>query len=211
MNKTTKAIITLCIVAIVATGISYLNNIIESLAALLSLVITILIIVPAWAFNWMKMRKTYTIKKGKHRSGYFFAPILFKKKTKFRFKFDESALNTNSNDQINKLCGFSLGGVHKNSFRIGWKQGDVCVDLFAYYYINGIRFEEKITQCPINIWCQFEIKIENRTVKYFYEGGLLHEFEFSNKLPFYGFRNFPYFGGKLSSPHDISIELQIIY
>ena len=47
---------------------------------------------------------------------------------------------TVDDEDINKLVGvsFGLGGIHKNSFRVGWKPSKYKhnIDLYAYYYNN---------------------------------------------------------------------------
>jgi hypothetical protein len=140
--------------------------------------------------------KKYTIKKGKHYSLNF--PKLFwnKEKMKITFKFDSSAIYNIPGDDMkdwNKLFGFSRGLHHKNSVRLAWRWNNEIskIEITEYYYTNGVR---KYNDTPLlsinpNETHNLEIEIENKN---------------SCKL---GYALFPFFGGNVPAPHDVTIQV----
>lgn len=137
---------------------------------------------------------------------------------------------TENYDQINKLFGQSYRflpfydnktgswkpGHHKESVRFGWRCIDgLEIEIFAYAYINGIRKEKRLLSIKSSEWVHLSF---NETKRYYYfraisEGGDAEMVKFKkgrNKKSFLGLfigRLYPYFGGKISSPHDMTIEL----
>lgn len=111
---------------------------------------------------------------------------------------------------INKLFGIGyLPHHHDNSVRIGWryeKESDM-IELLAYWYDNGVRHWESIGFVAIGqkIACGVS-KVED-----------IHEVEANfrkARVPVrprpvaYLLR--PYFGGNMTAPHDIQIEMKRI-
>ena len=87
------------------------------------------------------------IKKGKHRSGLHFG-LHKSKQFKYIANFKKAWFEKrNADDEdINKLCGFSYGWHHNDSFRIGWKPDFAIpgmINLYAYWYNKGKRFNSK--------------------------------------------------------------------
>lgn len=137
--------------------------------------------------------KKYTIKKGNHRSGWFFKILKKPKVMKVTFMFDETAIyNLNNNDQFdwNKLLGFSRGFHQNNSIRIAWRWNTVkqVVELTKYEYVNGKRImHEPLWEVKINEIATIVFNISDR------------------KFCKWGYLLYPYFGGNQKAPHDINI------
>ena len=134
--------------------------------------------------------RLYKIKKGKHRSGFYFRPAFFRKGKTYKYKviFDDSCIYTLPGmDQldINKLKGISEElNHHKNSERLGWRAYPEKeeIELFSYRYDDSIRSHVKLG-----------------TVKPREE----IEFYFTIKESFLGYHLFPFFGGNQTAPHDM--------
>jgi len=133
-------------------------------------------------------------------------------------------------DQINKLVGQSYRllpfydkktgswkpGHQKESVRFGWRCVDgLEIEIFAYAYIGGIRKEKRLLSVKPGEWVHLSF---NETKSYYYfraisENGDAEMLKFrksKNKKSFLRLfigRLYPYFGGKVASPHDMTIEL----
>lgn len=134
-------------------------------------------------------------------------------------------------DQINKLTGWSYNffpfydketkswkpGHHKNSVRIGWRclNGDD-IELLAYVYIDGVRKSKGLLEVGLNEWVHLNFKETESyyTFKVIKENGESSVARFkknSTKKGFLGLfihRLYPYFGGKIASPHNMTIDLR---
>lgn len=135
-----------------------------------------------------------------------------------------------NNEQINKLFGFSFNflpfydkkdnlwksGHHKNSIRFGWRYMNNDIDIFAYAYINGIRYEKFMISTKTSKWIYLSIEEQNNkyVLKSICPNGnsSIVSFEFDElKTGFLGlfiYKLFPYFGGKVSAPHNMTISLK---
>jgi len=135
----------------------------------------------------------FEIKKGKHRSGLHFKPVLFGGKTvKVSFKI-ECYYYDNSNiqlrEQINKIYGYSNGFRHHhyNSERVGFRLlGGSKIEVLKYYYENGHRHYISLGEFNLFEWIHVEIK-----------------------KPLFGYTLFPYFGGQLPAPVDLKFKIII--
>lgn len=121
-------------------------------------------------------------------------------------------------DQVNKLYGFSEGHHQKNSARIGWRCTDgVNIELVAYAYVDGVNIRKPMIKVPTETWvlCNIQnqankyvfkaISLKNQSVTITIEKGkktLLSRF-----LKLFMYRLFPYFGGKIPAPNDMSLQL----
>lgn len=125
---------------------------------------------------------------------------------------------TDNFDQVNKLFGFSQGFHHWNSARIGWRCTDgENIELLAYSYINGKRIIKPMIKCKTETWVF--CNIQNKPTKYVFKAltpnnqSITVSIDKDRKLSIYSFfklfiyRLFPYFGGKISAPHDMSLCL----
>ena len=140
--------------------------------------------------------KEYTIKKGKHFSGFRYRPFIKRKEVEVAFMFTDSCRylgNTvQMSEQINKLCGFGSIFHHKNSIRIGWRYSPIndVVKLYKYEYKDGERTVEVFDEVRINSVKSLKIK--------------------SKKAYWFGCYRFPYFGGKSPTPHEMKIKLSYL-
>ena len=142
--------------------------------------------------------KKYTIKKGRHYSGYRFRPILFPRSVSFEFMFTEeskyqSEPHTKLREQWLKLAGIALDPFGRNSARVAWRYNSDTdtFEMCQYLHLNGSFkvLHHTIRTIPINT--RTDILLYN----YF---GLI------------GYRQFPHFGGKAAAPNDVSIHLKFI-
>lgn len=163
----------------------------------------------------------YTISKGNHYAdgihlGLHFGATSVKKTV----WFDSSCYyNLGGPDQldINKLYGFSEGFHHCNSARFGWRC-DVdagMIQLHGYVYRDGKRVNEWDTNTLIQT-VKFERMIETQIeIKHDYYLFKVKDGNFSTVKAIargrhcfpVGYELFPYFGGNMCAPHDMSIEL----
>ena len=138
---------------------------------------------------------------------------------------------TENYDQINKLTGQSFNffpfydkktkswksGHHKNSIRFGWR----CVDgeeieILAYAYVDGVRKSKKMMEVKVEEWVHLNFKETESyyTFKVVVENGDSSIARFKKNTTKKGFlglfihRLYPYFGGKLTSPHSMRIDLK---
>lgn len=145
-----------------------------------------------WLFT--PVPKTYTIKKGKHYSGFRFKPFFRCKELEADVTFHDSCRyyekdNTQLNHQINKLFGFGSINHHNNSNRLGWKydHSNDRIQVLSYDYVDGLLITNHI--CYVGLREKIRLKIQ------------------SNDTYYLGKYLFPYFGGKAKSPHDIKISI----
>lgn len=230
MKTSNKVILGMVAILSILVAVSYLNNWLETLIAVLILAGAVMLVLYTWIFQPNRDRKTFTIKKGKHRSGFRIKPILFRKRTRFHFKFDESALYNNTDGHLDKLYGISFGHHHENSFRFAWRgvdYGELAdgfnknhVKLIPYIYIRGERFDDieynvnymnTFSEVLLNVWSTCEIEIEGKVAKFIINGTKVFEFPLKERLPFWGYRLYPYIGGEAVADRDVNIDLQIQY
>lgn len=122
---------------------------------------------------------------------------------------------TENYDQINKLFGVSETFHHWNSARIGWR----CVDgenieLLAYCYVNKKRVYKKLINCKPNnlINCNIQTNRDNYVLSAKTNDGdknICYIPRVKFKLySIFMYKLYPYFGGIISSPHDMNIKLE---
>lgn len=118
-------------------------------------------------------------------------------------------------DQINKLYGVSFGKVHSDSARFGWRcTNEKNIEIFAYCYINKERVYRKICECNVEEWVNLNLIIKPKFYEFTSElpDGEISKIkiEKKGKFKFYKlfiYKLFPYFGGKIPSPHDMEIKI----
>lgn len=155
----------------------------------------------------------YEIKKGEHSSqrpgmGKRLISLTDGRHLHFRARFTNSCLYTPENDDINKLYGFTdaNSSVHQNSIRIGWRHnGNGQIEIFAYWYKDGVRGIEKLGSTTSGIEDEYELWARNGW--YYFR---FNQTEFSTERTKDSekgirVRLFPYFGGDLPSPDDMLI------
>lgn len=78
------------------------------------------------------------------------------------FKFDSSCEYelTENVGQINKLIGIGLDNdPYENSIRIGWEWENDHYRMWSYYYIDGIRGSDYVTECVSNQEYYFRVEV----------------------------------------------------
>lgn len=111
-------------------------------------------------------------------------------------------------DQINKLFGIGYFPYHRyNSVRFGWrynKDKDV-IDIFSYYYMDGLLYNDFICHVEFNKTFRYDIIIINDMHRLMVKGIAKNVPLRPRKL---GYCLYPYFGGKVKAPHDIIINMK---
>lgn len=124
------------------------------------------------------------------------------------YHFDDSGLQ----DSKNKLLGFSDCNSlhHDNSARFAWQWYNEQLEIYAYCYVNGERSEKFIGSVNLNEENRYLLKITDKS----------YVFQLNNQEPVHMTRGntcdkglyymlWPYFGGTLPAPHDVSIKIRI--
>ena len=168
---------------------------------------------------------TITIHKGNHRPGIFqmirqLGLFNGSKAMERIVEFDITAkydLNSDDNNDVNKLFGFGYinGGHHTDSARFGWNWNNetAMVNLYAYYYNQGLRGFKKICEVPINT--KLVLRISNMRNRYEFSVykmlsfdmliGAVEIFHAHNKK--WAYKLGCYFGGNPTAPHDITTKI----
>jgi hypothetical protein len=135
----------------------------------------------------------------------------------FEARFNESAIYNFNDPAIqsdkNKLMGFcdcnSL--PHENSARFAWQWYNNRLEIYAYCYVNGNRQEQFIGVVQLHHYNHFELEV-----------GKEYIFRLNNEAPVTVrrgntcktgayFKLWPYFGGHVAAPHDVTIDIKPIY
>lgn len=175
---------------------------------------------------WWIKKIIYRIKEGNHyASGLvwrsiknFLSPMFGKSEMLFYATFSPNCAYESDPDgwglQWNKLYGFSrCGMVHDNSVRFGWRYFEGDLEVCAYVYNKGDRIIY-----PFNIDLLFD-------AEYLFSIDLTGEYAYFTVITPYGvkvtetirinrqryflaYRDFPYFGGQVTAPHDMDITVQ---
>jgi hypothetical protein len=116
--------------------------------------------------------------------------------------FNISNIYDNGSDDINKLYGITSSKIHENSARFGWRcKGDI-IEIFAYYYIDGVRYFEKMGETEIKKRNEFLVDVSGNN--YYFRFNDVEKVIVNTKN-ISAFRSFPYFGGDLPAPHRMTI------
>lgn len=156
-------------------------------------------------YTWSILPKIFIIKNGAVRT------------ISKEFMFTESCLYDSKITQVNKLWGFSVGlftSPRKESYRFGWncQKNNGKIQIFEYVE-KDYKFEyEHILDVDINKWYTYVITKSYRSVRleiYDENNKLLvncvNDFEMSDNVSLCKTAR-PYFGGRISAPHDIIIK-----
>jgi len=103
----------------------------------------------------MRTQKNYKIKSGNNYCNRFNLPLPHRplwKPTEMiaKLTLNESMVYRNDNDGWMKLCGFSRGHHHDNSFRFVWRCWKGNFEIAVYCYLNNRREIEKLASWPID-------------------------------------------------------------
>ena len=180
----------------------------------------------------------FKILKGFHIS--HILPKFYKDKPllNFDFSFTSNCLydvGEIHNQDVNKLFGLSFGFIHNttiwgkllskkaNSFRLGWNCSaqNRKIQLYAYYYNDGVRKIEYIADIDLNRVYNSYIYFDRTANKIVvdissadslistFSSQTVYDFRFKN-CPRYGYYLFPYFGGTLSAPHNLLMYINLL-
>lgn len=121
-------------------------------------------------------------------------------------------LNSQDQEDINKLFGFSLGfNHHKDSARFGWFYQDGTIHLHAYIYDRGVRKSKLIKNLDLNTEYILTLVDEGNNWLFSVDDSwsMVVEYRIEKSSNFkIGYKLWPYFGGNNPAPHDIQIKLE---
>jgi hypothetical protein len=133
----------------------------------------------------------------------------------YRVKFTDSCAYDIGPDQadINKLFGIGyFPHHHKNSVRFGWRYSNGEIEILSYWYLNGERNSDLICSVPLNKPMVYKIHILRDWHTLTVSEGLsdFHSHSFNVPVPGknFGYLLSTYFGGNLTAPHNIEINLE---
>lgn len=160
------------------------------------------------------LARTFLVKKGEHYSTPRLVESMQNNELRFRARFNESAIyafnEAGFQDSKNKLLGFADCNSlhHENSARFAWQWYKNELEIHAYCYVNNQRIESYVGTIAINDWNDFSIKVtENNYV-----------FTLNNEIPVtisrgsscsrgLYYKLWPYFGGTMPAPHDVTVDI----
>jgi hypothetical protein len=122
----------------------------------------------------------------------------------FGMVFNRSHVYNNGSDDINKLYGITSAKIHQHSARFGWRYKDDKIEIFAYYYIDGVRHFEKLGEAELNTAYEFIVDVTGYWYYFNFNGNELRVYSHYNIT---AFRSFPYFGGDLPAPHRMTFRI----
>lgn len=126
----------------------------------------------------------------------------------FDARFTKSCLYTPKDDDINKLYGFTdcNSNVHDNSVRFGWRHnGSGTIEIFAYWYVDGLRGFSKMGETTPDATDQYEIWARDDKYTFRFNGTEFSVRRTKNCEKGLRIRLFPYFGGNERAPDNIVI------
>jgi hypothetical protein len=182
----------------------------------IALMMTLVILVCCESVNEDLFLRHFTIQKGEHYSTPRLVEFLQRDHLSFTAQFDESAAYDFGDAALqsnkNKLLGFSdcNSQHHENSARFAWQWFNGKLEIYAYCYVNGIRIENYVGTVRVNEINLFEIRIVGNAYVFYLNGEESAKVERGNscrKGTYYLL--WPYFGGSIPAPHDVSIAISI--
>jgi len=112
---------------------------------------------------------------------------------------------------VNKLFGFTYGGVHSNSIRFGWRpskdRGKIV--LYDYCYNKGNRLVyTAIATIKTNKQYTLGLFYSKTTEEVFFilDGRIISTVDFDKPRFLIGYTSSFYFGGKETAPHEMQIK-----
>lgn len=159
---------------------------------------------------------TYKIKKGNHYSRIPVPHIHGGIRTYQAIAvFDSNCLyesNSKDSKDLNKLCGFTYGFIHKNSIRIAWlPTATGRIGLYLYLYNKGKRYIEYLDEVEVNKQLYINLTVTPEEVICKLSQKMI-SIERGIKLNYnvnWGVLCYPYFGGNDKAPKDMSIKLSV--
>jgi len=162
--------------------------------------------------------RQFVIRKGDHYASPTVSETMQSQKLIFETRFDESAIY-NFNDlsiqsDKNKLMGFcdcnSL--PHENSARFAWQWFNNQLEIYGYCYVNGDRQEKFIGVINLNRYNHFELELKQNEYVFRLNGEepiTMKRGTTCNTGAY--FKLWPYFGGHVAAPHDVTIDIKPTY
>lgn len=183
--------------------------------------IFLLLTVTAFLFSCEEtadLTRTFVVQQGEHYASPRLIQSLQSNTLNFKATFDESAIyhfeEAGFQDSKNKLLGFSDCNSlhHENSARFAWQWYKEKLEIYAYCYVDGARVEKFIGQISINQENRYQLKVTSN----------YYVFTLNDQESVYVSRGttcdkgiyymlWPYFGGTLPAPHDVSVAIEIEY
>ena len=161
----------------------------------------------------------FEIKKGSNYATGFHFELTFSNEISFKAKFDENCLydlGTSDNYDINKLYGFSTSyHHHKQSARFGWR----CIDgeniqILTYTYDKGKRMEPTLLGTILpgqEIIGSIKRNKSSYTFEFLTSGKEKKVIiPISQNCWYPRYILWPYFGGNMPAPHDMSLEVSSV-
>ncbi|MBA4056062.1 MAG: hypothetical protein C0490_15210 [Marivirga sp.] len=161
--------------------------------------------------------RQFVIPEGEHYSTTRLVQSLQSDNLVFEAKFDASAMyhfqETGFQDSKNKLLGFADCNSlhHENSARFAWQWFNDQLEIYAYCYVNSQRVEKFIGVVSIDELNHYELTLTDDYYIFQLNSDEPVSIERGNvcRAGLY-YMLWPYFGGTLPAPHDVSIQLQIL-
>jgi len=156
----------------------------------------------------------YTIKAGEHYTSIRHTEFLQTTILQFDARFGESAIYTFADpgfqDSKNKLMGFSDCNSlhHENSARFAWQWYNNKIEIYAYCYHNGDRVEEFLGVVEPGETARYQIELTAKAYVFRFKGKEVTIDRGANCSTGTYLMLWPYFGGQLPAPHDISIYIR---
>ena len=162
------------------------------------------------------LSRTFIVPEGEHYASPRLVQSLQSNTLTFKATFDETAKyefeETAFQDSKNKLLGFSDCNSlhHENSARFAWQWYNDRLEIYAYCYVNGVREEKFLGTVNLHEENRYQLKITDNN----------YVFQLNNQEQIFISRGntcdkglyymlWPYFGGTLPAPHDVTIKLKI--
>jgi hypothetical protein len=166
--------------------------------------------------------KRYTIQQGAHECDQRSIKSVSGTSMNFTVKFDSTAIypavitDYNHAYDVNKLWGFSEGLNNQyNSARIGWRWLNNQLELFAYVYVKGTLLRDPVSYDPpfiktVAIGSEINCSITVSGSNYIFtvDGNVVKTVRGSSSTRYSGYQQYPYFGGTLTAPHLINIDIK---
>lgn len=158
--------------------------------------------------------RTFVIGEGQHYATPFLAETLQSDQLTFFAEFDASAVYDLGDRALqsnkNKLFGFSDSNSlhHENSARFAWQWFDNRLEIFAYCYVNGERKEVFVGVVAPGERNRYEIELTDHAYVFYLNNERKAVVERGSVAPrgLY-YLLYPYFGGSVPAPHDITIRI----
>lgn len=156
--------------------------------------------------------RVYKILKGEHYSNSFYK-VFQKNELHFAAIFDSSAIYTceNRDNQFatNKLYGFSdcFSQHHENSARFSWKWNENRLQINMYCYADTKVTSKYLTDIQLNKAYTYNIRVK-RNYYIFTLNGVTDSLKRGCECDCVGYQLYPYFGGKETASHLITIKIK---